>query len=138
MSEIKLYSSLFATKMNYVLDLINTVPIQYGRAKAIEEITQEKGTTINNWLFNGKLPRDNKKLQISDLIGVSYEYLFNDEIDVKNVSKPEIYKDGQCYLVPLINEDEIFKLKEKNIFVVTERLPIMLPHLGVSIKLCKF
>jgi hypothetical protein len=35
MPEIKIYSSLFATKINYVLDLIDVAPIQHGRAKAI-------------------------------------------------------------------------------------------------------
>lgn len=89
MSTIKIYSSIFATKMNYILDLIETTPIQYGRAKAIEEITKEKGTTINNWLFGGKLPRENKKLIIADLIGVSYDYLFNDLIDIEKISKHE-------------------------------------------------
>lgn len=134
MFEIKNYSSLFATKMNYVLDLINAAPLQHGRAKAIEHITHEKGSTVNNWLFNGRLPRDNKKLAIADAIGVSYNYLFNDNINIKNISKPEIYRDAQCYLVPYINEDEIFELKTKNIFTIQTRLPIMFPAFDMFIK----
>lgn len=134
MPEIKIYSSLFATKINYVLDLIDVAPIQHGRAKAIEAITNEKGSTVNNWLFNGRLPRDNKKLAIADSIGVSYNYLFNDNIDVKDVSKPEIYKDEQCYLVPYISENEIFNLKSKNIYTVNTRLSIMFPHFDTFIK----
>ena len=134
MSEIKNYSSLFATKMNYILDLIDATPLQHGRAKAIEYITQEKGSTVNNWLFNGRLPRDNKKLAVADAIGVSYNYLFNDDIDIKNVQKPEIFKDEQCYLVPYIDECDIFELKHKNIFTVQTRLAIMFPSFDMFIR----
>lgn len=125
---IKNYSSIFATKINYVLDLIQVTPLQHGRLKAIEKITTEKSTTVNNWLFNGKLPRDNKKLCIADSVGISYKYLFSDEIDIKDVSKPEIYNDGHCYLIPYIDENEIFNLKSKSIYPIHNRLPIMFPN----------
>ncbi len=126
-NKIKEYSSLFATKMNYILDLCQVSPLQLGRAKAIQNITQEKDSTVNNWLFNGKIPRENKKLLIADAIGVSVDYLFNNEIDVMSISKPTIYKEEQCYLIPYITENEILDLKNSDIFAIKTRVPIMFP-----------
>ena len=120
--------------MNYVLDLSEVSPLQHGRAKAIEYITHEKDSTVNNWMFNGKIPRESKKLSIADAIGVSYDYLFDDSFEVHSVKKPEIYNDGQCYLIPYINENEIFDLKNKDIFSIHHRLPIMFPGFELFVK----
>lgn len=133
-NEIKQYPSLFATKMNHVLDLSQIAPLQHGRAKAIEHLTNEKDSTVNNWLFNGKIPRENKKLSIADAIGVSLDYLFDDTENVNSIRKPEIYHDGQCYLVPYIDENDIFELKRKDIFVIKNRLPIMFPGFDLFIQ----
>ncbi len=134
MLEIKKYSSSFATKINYILDALNVAPLQYGRTKAIEDITKEKSSTVVNWLFNSKLPRDNKKLAIADAVGVSYNYLFDDNIDVEDFTKPEIHKNDQCYLVPYIDESEIFELKNKKIFPIKSRLLITFPNFELLIK----
>ena len=134
MIEVKKYSSLFATKINYILDALNVAPLQYGRTKAIEDITKEKSSTVVNWLFNSKLPRDNKRLAIADAIGVSHNYLFDDSINVEDFTKPEIHKDGQCYLVPYIDESEIFELKNKRIFPIKSRLLITFPSFELLIK----
>lgn len=128
MSKFKQYSSSFATKLNYVLDILNITPLQYGRTKAIENITKERESTVNNWLFNGKYPRENKKLYLADTIGVSYNYLFNDSVSITDITKPEIYESEQCYLVPFIHQDDIFKLKINKIFPIASRCPIMFPN----------
>ncbi|MGV3278689.1 S24 family peptidase [Rickettsiales bacterium LUAb2] len=125
---IKAYSSLFATKINYILDLIKAPPIQYGRMKAIENLVNEKATTVNNWLFNGKIPHINKQLSIADAIGVAYDYLYNNEVAVEEVKKPEIFFDGQAYLLPFIPEDDLFTFKNTKIYPVISRLPVMFPN----------
>jgi hypothetical protein len=134
MSEIKNYSSPFATKLNYVLDLSHVAPLQYGRTKAIENITSDKLSTVNHWLFDGKLPRESKRLAIADALGVSHNYLFNDKIKTKDLAKPEIYRDEQYYQVPYIDENNIFELKDKKIFPIKTRLLIMLPGLNYLVE----
>jgi transcriptional regulator with XRE-family HTH domain len=128
MNNIKEYSTIFATKLNFALDLINIAPIQYGRTKAIEKIINEKATTVNNFLFAGRMPKENKRLAIADAIGVSYDYLYNDEISVQSISKPTIHKENNCYLVPFINENEIFTIKDIQVYPIKNRLPLMFPN----------
>ncbi|MEO2218026.1 hypothetical protein ABGV49_13260 [Chromobacterium vaccinii] len=127
MVEIRLYSSGFSTKINHVLDCLGQPAIQHGRLKAIEALTQEKESTINNWLFSGKLPRVSKRLAISDAIGVSYDYLFDDEVAIDCIAKPEIFWDGRLYWVPFIEAERVFELGGRKIVRVERRLPIMFP-----------
>ncbi|POZ62649.1 hypothetical protein [Chromobacterium alticapitis] len=127
MAEIRLYSSPFSTKINYVLDCLGQPAIQHGRLRAIEALTQEKESTVNNWLFNGKLPREGKRLAISDAIGVSYDYLFDDEVAIDCPAKPEIFWDGRLYWVPFIETASVFELRGRETFRVARRLPIMFP-----------
>ncbi|MCF6768427.1 hypothetical protein L3V86_08625 [Thiotrichales bacterium 19S11-10] len=135
MEEIKEYKSVFATKLNYVLDKLGHNPIQQGRIKAIEKVTNEKCTTVNNWLISGKLPRSSKMLSIADSLGVSEDYLFSDKIDVKAIRKPEIVKKDNCYLIPVFEESEIFKVKNSNIFPVKQRIPVMFPSFDKLVEL---
>lgn len=136
MNQIRNYSSNFATKINYVLDQIGTVEIQSGRIQAIVDIVNEKWSTVVNWLFNGRLPKRVKRLSIADAIGVSYEYLYNDNIGIESICKPEVYyeDDDKYYLIPFIEEEKIFDLKSKKIFPITKRIPIIFPNFDELVK----
>ncbi len=127
MAEIRLYSTSFSTKVNYVLDCLGLNAIQHGRLRAIESLTHEKESTVNNWLFNGKLPREGKRLAIADAIGVSYDYLFDDSVAIDSVAKPEIHWDGRLYWVPFVDWEQVFELIGRETFRVERRLPIMFP-----------
>ncbi|MBX9703178.1 MAG: hypothetical protein K2X39_03400, partial [Silvanigrellaceae bacterium] len=125
MNEIKEYSSPYATKLTYILNEV--LHIKDSIINSISNITNEKDSTTKNWLFNGKIPREYKRLSISDALGVSEDYLFNDNIEVTDIKKPEIVKREGCYLVPFIEAKDIFYVKNANNFPITKRIPIMLP-----------
>ena len=62
------YSTLFASKLAHVV--INRMPkSHYGLLTSISNITKERDSTAKNWLFNARVPRQPKRLQISDSIG---------------------------------------------------------------------
>lgn len=129
MPEIKKYSSTYATKMAYVLsDILNIK--QHGLISDISAITQEKESTTKNWLFNGRVPRDPKRITIADSLGISEEYLFNDSINVLDIRKPEIVKREGCYWIPVVEEKDLFRLKKAVVFPIKERIPLMLPSFG--------
>lgn len=126
MKDIKKYSSDFATKLMY---LISTQEDSCKKSLVDQacDYTDEKETTVRNWLFNGKVPRVTKRLDIADAVGVSVDYLFNDSVSVKAIEKPKIYKEDGCYLVPFLSESEVFKVKKNLLLPVVKRIPIMLP-----------
>lgn len=133
MLEVKEYSSLFATKVAYVLN--NFLKInEHGLIHSISAITHEKESTTKNWLFNNRVPRDPKRLAISDSLGISEDYLFNDSIAINDVKKPEITKKDGCYWIPSLNIDELFKIKTASIFPIKNRIPLMLPFFDQIVK----
>ncbi|MBK2124557.1 hypothetical protein [Fangia hongkongensis] len=123
----KEYSTLFATKLGYITDICAVSSSYTGKIPAIENKINEKDTTIKNWLFNAKLPRKPKRIQIADALGVSEEYLFDDSIDVQDVRAPEIYQSEECYYIPFIQRDNVFSFESNRPQVVERRLPVMLP-----------
>jgi hypothetical protein len=123
----KKYSSVFATKLNYIMDLRSNGSVFIGRLNAIENTTGEKDTTIKNWLFNAKIPRQSKRISIADSLGVSEEYLFDDNIDIYDIRKPELSHSEECYYVPFFDYKNIFNLTKNKIQPVGQRLPIMIP-----------
>ncbi|MCF6777288.1 hypothetical protein L3V83_12020 [Thiotrichales bacterium 19X7-9] len=134
MNYLRQYKSLFATKLNYILDKLGYDRLYVGRLKAIEKVTNEKATTIANWITSGKLPRASKTLSIADSLGVSENYLFNDDIQVTDIEKPEIVKKDNCYLLPVFSEDQIFSIKHVDSIVVKKRIPLMFPSLDFLVK----
>ena len=128
MNEIKEYSTHYATKLAYVISTISEYG-GVGTLTAIEKATNEKDTTAKNWLFNGKLPRESKRLAIADAVGTSAEYLFNDAIAVTDIRKPEIVKKDNCYFVPMVEDSDVFLMKQAQRFPIKTRLPVMLPHM---------
>lgn len=133
MSEIREYSSIYATKLAYALsnDIKST---STGVISYISNRTKEKDTTAKNWLFGGRVPREPKRLSISDAIGTSENYLFNDDVPVTEITKPEIVKNEGCYLVPLLEERQIFDMKKADQFPIAIRIPIMFPQLDKMIE----
>lgn len=129
MNEIKKYSSDYATKLSFLLRYSLEEEAEKGVIRSVAKITNEKDTTAKNWLFNGKIPRESKRLDIADAVGTSEDYLFNDKLSVTEVKKPEVVKREGCYFVPVIDESEIFAMKEAKVFPIKKREPIMLPHM---------
>lgn len=127
MKEIKEYSSNFATKLMYLISTNEG----HGKKSLVDQAcdcTDEKETTVRNWLFNGKVPRLPKRLSIADSVGVSIDYLFNDIVSVDSVEKPKIYKEEGRYLVPFISEMDVFKVKQNVLLPIKSRIPIMFPN----------
>ncbi len=131
--KIKEYSSDYATKLAYVLAK-QAEEVCKGLVTYVSEVTTEKDTTTKNWLFNGKLPREPKRIVIADAIGTSMRYLFDESVRVKKVTKPEVEKVEGCYLIPLLSEDDIFRIFEKAVFPIKERIPVMVPNFDKLIK----
>lgn len=127
MSSIREYASPYATKLAYVFNTHFDSP--KGLVTQISDITKEKDTTAKNWLFNGRVPREPKRLAISDAVGTSVDYLFNDNIPLDAISKPEIMKQAGCYFVPFLQDKHIFKMKHAGLLPVAQRIPIMFPEL---------
>lgn len=126
MSQIKKYSSDFATKLMYVISLDQSKDKQ-SLVDKVCSVIHEKETTVRNWLFNGKLPRLPKRVQLSDTLGVSVDYLFESSIPVDCIETPKIFKDEGRYLVPFLPEARIFNVKSKSLIHVLSRIPVMFP-----------
>lgn len=126
MNNIKEYSSIFATKLAYIVDKYLGLN-ETGIISSVSAITTEKETTAKNWLFNGKIPRENKRLTIADRLGISYDYLFNDDIPINEIKKPEVFiTDGQYY-IPQLPDVDIKCIKKTDVLPVHGRVPVMLP-----------
>lgn len=130
MNNIKVYSTPFATKINYIVENVINYNEEPTKLQTLEKALNEKSSTISNWLFGSRMPIKANKLALADKIGVSYDYLFDDNIKVEDCSKIEIFydKDTDKYLLPYIEEQDIFALKNKNIFPITKRFPVMFPN----------
>lgn len=128
MPDIKKYSTLFASKIVYVLSQISPKS-KAALVTQVSEITEEKDSTARNWLFNAKIPRVPKRLKIADKIGVSEEYLFNDNFPIEGYQKPVAALCEGHLLIPFLQEEEIFDFYANKIFPVLERIPFMLPNL---------
>lgn len=127
MSDIKKYSSNFATKLMYLVSECEND----GKKSLVDQAcdsTDEKETTVRNWLFNGKIPRLPKRLSIADAVGVSIDYLFNDNISIDKIEKPKIHKEDGRYLIPFISEEDVFKINQKSLLPIHNRIPIMFPN----------
>lgn len=126
MPNIKQYSTQFATKLAYIVtDILNLS--EGGVISSISTIVREKDSTSKNWLFNAKLPREPKRLSISDALGVSDEYLFNDDVDIRDISKPRVIKRETCFWIPVVPEKDIFIMHESTVYPIVDRIPLMFP-----------
>ena len=119
-------------KSPFVDKLINLAeqisPTIRNKEKRLSEITGEKESTIKNWLFNNKKPPKTKRLSVSDKLGVSESFLFDES---NNIEHPiAIYdKKAQYYLVPKIKELDIVKISDTHSpLVVSDRMPIKLKN----------
>jgi hypothetical protein len=121
--------SPLAAKINYLMDLAKAPALQYGRLKAIGSATNSKESSVTGWMFYGKIPRESKRLEIADRLGVSYAYLFNDSIAKENVTKPEISHVDGVYSIPFIEEDRISLFKQSVCFPISHREKFFLPNI---------
>ncbi|WP_146152198.1 helix-turn-helix domain-containing protein, partial [Photobacterium phosphoreum] len=92
------------------------LPESKNKQVSLAELTGEKESTVRNWLFNDKKPSASKRLRISDSLGVSICYLFNDG----DFSYPvTVYdKNTDSYSVPEIDEINLFQRFTKNNYPV--------------------
>lgn len=127
MKDPRICASAFGFKTRYILDRMKKNGIRKGRMRIMADILHEKESTINNWLFAGKIPRENKKLGIADALGVSLRYLFDDSIDVNDMSKPEVEIISNIYWVPVISCNDLPCFLEKEFYSVTNREKIFFP-----------
>lgn len=89
-----------------VVELAKTLlPTVQNKQKAVSLLTNEKQTTVKNWVFGDRKPPSNKKIPIADSLGVSTGYLFDGQEFSHPVSVYDATTNG--YRVPEIEEHQL-------------------------------
>ncbi|WP_235424053.1 hypothetical protein [Citrobacter koseri] len=88
----------------------------------VAEITGEKPSAVRNWLFNQNIPPDKKKLRIADRLGVSKEFLFDNEKETVEAPIAVYDPSINAFLIPMVSESNLHLALENLQTPVDERL----------------
>ena len=117
--------SLFLSKLDHICNLLGKPKWNKGRERALIELTGQNRTTIVNWKFKNTLPKQSNRLTISDNIGVSYSYLYDDNVSIGDIGPPETYELQEYLSVPYINPKFFKKYRNNLIFPIEQRLKLL-------------
>lgn len=90
------------------------LPAVKNKEKRIALLTEEKTSAVKNWLFHGALPSEKKKLKVADRLGVSREFLYNN--DEQTVTPPITIYDEElsAFIIPKLTESDIYDIAVKS------------------------
>jgi len=105
-------SSSFSSK---IIELSGKIlPDIKSKETRIANLTHEKPGTIKNWLFKNTLPSEMKKLKVADRMGVSQEYLFNEDAIPEPPTAIYLHENN-AFALPVITENNLYNISIKNI-----------------------